>query len=154
MLIEEAIYKILKTATPVTDLVVGRIFAGKIPQQNHTWPALCYGPPSDGRREPVRTLQGGVTLVKQRIQVFSAAQTMGRASELDIAICTTLDEFSGTVVDELTSPEESIDIQAIYLVPPGEGIAHGHQWVDKTQLHEFLSEYDCHFIDPTRITES
>lgn len=155
MQIEEAIYKLLKTSGTVTDLVVGRIFAGVIPQENHTWPALCYRAPADtGRgREVIRVLEGGCTLVRQRIQIFSAGRTYGAASTLDQAVSSVLDEFRGTVVKDATSPEESIDIQGIFLAPRGNGLAHAYQYVDKTKLHEFISEFDCNFTDLTRISD-
>jgi hypothetical protein len=148
VLIEQVIYKLLKTNMDVTDLVAGRIFAGIVPQTIATFPLVMYKTPEDGGREVVRTIQGGCSLVRQRMRLFSAARTYGEAALLDAAVYGCLDEFFGTVINEQVSPPESIDIQGIFLAQP----AHAHQFVDKTQLHEFISEFDCHFIDPSRLS--
>lgn len=149
MLIEQAIYKLLKDDSGVTALVAGRIFAGIWKQEVSTYPGIVYRAPGDGRREIVRVLESGCSLVKQPIHVFSAAKSYGQAAILDSLICTALDEFRGNVADTSVSPPESIEIQGIFLTR----MAHAHQYQDRTQLHEFISEFDCHFIDPLRPTE-
>lgn len=147
MLIEQAVYKILKTDPGVTALVVGRIFAGVMPQQNQTFPAIVYRAPADSGRMNVYTLEGGIALVRQRIQVFSAGRTYGQAALVDAAVGDALDEYRGTVVNLEASPSESIDIQGIFTTL----VSHAHQYVDTTQLHEFITEFECHFIDPRRV---
>lgn len=154
MQIEDAVYQLLKTDAAVTAIVSGRIFQGVMPQEVHSYPGIVYRAPEDGGRAIIRTLEGGCTLVSQRIKVFSAAHKANQSGPLDIAVIKCLDEFSGTVTEPDTSPEESIEIQGIYLTQPDQGLAHAYQYVDKTKLHEFISEFDCYFIDPSRISES
>lgn len=148
MLIEQAIYKLLKDNSGVTALVAGRIFAGIWKQEVSNYPGVLYRAPADGRREIVRVLEGGCSLVMQPIHVFSAAKTYGQAATLDSLVCTALDEFRGTVTDTSVSPPGSIEIQRIFLTR----LAHAHQFTDRTQLHEFTSEFNCHFIDPLRLS--
>lgn len=149
MLIDQVIYKLLKADSGITALVAGRIFAGIWKQEVTTYPGIVYHAPADGRREVVRVLQSGCSLVKQPIHVFSAARSYGQAATLDARVNVVLDEFRGTVTDVTVSPPESIVVQGIFLTR----LAHAHQYDDKTQLHEFISEFDCHFIDPLRPTE-
>jgi hypothetical protein len=146
--IEQAIYQILKNDTGVTDFVDGRIFAGIWKQEVTTYPGIVYRPPADGGRREVRTLPGGCTLVEQRMQVFSAAKKYGPAAELDYAVTQALGEFRNTVTNTELSPEEALDIQGIYLDAP----AHGHSFEDKSQVHQFLSEFLCFYIDTTRLS--
>lgn len=148
MLIEQAIYKILKTTAGVTNLVVGRIFAGVMPQQNTTYPAIVYRTPPDGGRLMTEVLEGGCSLVRQRIHVFSAGRTYGQAALVDAAVGDALQEYHGTVYNTDASPQESIDIQSIFMTL----MSHAHQYVDKTELHEFVTEFECYFIDPRRLT--
>lgn len=143
--IEDAIYEILKADAGVTAIVSGRIFGGVIRETLKTFPVVLYR--SDGGRRPVRTLDGGCTLVEQRIHVFSAARGMADASDLDYAIHSALDEFSGTVSNG-GSPEQTIDIQGIF----SGDLSHEHDYVDTTELHQFVSEFNCNFIDPRRIS--
>jgi hypothetical protein len=150
--IEQALYKLLKTDAAVSGFVAGRIFAGVMPQQVETYPAIAYRAPAAGgrgagSRETFHTLPSGCTLVRQRLQVFSAAKTYGEAALLDEAVYTLLDEFRGTVIRDGSSPEESIDIQGVFLGDP----AHAYVFEDKTQLHQFVSEFAFNFIDPSRI---
>ena len=147
MLIEDAIYQILKANAAVTARVAGRFFSGVAPQTVHATPYIVYR--ADGH-EIVGTLEGGCELVRTRIEIFSAATTAGDAALTDAAVIKALHEFRGTVVKEDTSPEESIVVQGIYATPN----CHEHGYVDKTKLHEFFSEFDCHYTDPSRITES
>lgn len=142
--IEDAIYEILKADAGVIAVVSGRIFGGVIRETLKTFPVVMYK--SDGGRKPIRTLQGGCSLVSQRIRVFSAAPGLSVASDVDYAVHAALDEFRGTVGNG-ASPEETIEVQSIYSQP----LSHDHEYVDKTELHQFVSDFDCHFIDPRRI---
>lgn len=145
MTIEDAIYHILRNNSGVTALVSGRIFGGILGESIRTYPAICYRP--NPPRTVVRTLDGGCTLVLQHISVFSASRTFDAASDTDDAVRAALDEFRGTVSNG-ESPEETISIQNILMTP----VSHEHQYVDKTQLHEFETEFECHFLDPQRLT--
>lgn len=146
MLIEQAIYKILKADTGVTDQVVGRIFSGVAPQALTTYPVVVYRP--NGNRRIVALLDGGCTLVQQRIEILSGGRTFAEAALTDAAVGDALHEFHDTVVNLDASPQESIDVQGIFMDLP----AHEYVFDDKTQLHQFVTDFMCHFIDPRRIT--
>lgn len=144
MNIEQAIYQILKTDSGITARVAGRIFAGVAPQQVHDDEYLVYR--SAGDRRIVRTLEGGCALFSQRMHVFSTGKKYGRAATLDDLVILTLDEFRNTVTLPDTSPSETLFIESIFLTP----LSHEYQYVDKTERHEFISEFDCHYLDPSR----
>lgn len=146
MILEEGIYNILKANTALTALVAGRIFAGWVPQTVTTYPALRYF--SDGQKQFVDTLAGGVSLVGQRIVIQTAGRSYGDAAKADEAVIAALHEFSGTVSQSVASPAESIQIQRIFLDVP----AHSHDYTDDLQLHEFVSAFWCHFLEPRLVT--
>ena len=143
---------LLKLEPTVTALVAGRIFSGVLPQ-TVTFPAIAYRP--FGGRKVVRTLSGGIALVEEAYHVFSADKGLGHfgvATELDRAVNVALDEFSGTIVDtsSLLSPPDSMDVQIIY----SGDICHEYEYDDKLQLHQFVSEFRVHYLDPLRIPAS
>lgn len=146
MLIEEAIYRILKADSQVTGVVASKIFSG-VAKQSVTAPYLVYRAPAEGGRRITEVLEGGCALVQQDIDVFSVGTNYGAAATLDSHVENALHEYSGTVVNTDLSPSESIDIQRIFLNLP----AHGHQYVDDTKLHEFVSRFRCYFLDPLRL---
>lgn len=147
MNIEQAIYSLLKANTAITDEVEGRIFAGIWKQEVITYPGIVYRPPPEGGKDIVRVLESGCALVRQRMHVFSAAKRFGQAAELDNAVIGCLDEYRGTVISFEQSPAESIDIQAIFLTSP----AHSYMYDDRTKVHQFISVFECHYIDPQRV---
>ncbi len=92
MLIESALYQILKNDTAIAALVGERIFSGKLPQKRRdgaaydSYPAIVYKPPPLGGREVVRVLEGGCALISQPLHIFSVAHTnYGAAARLDAA---------------------------------------------------------------------
>lgn len=148
MLIESALYQILKNTTAITDLVSGRIFSGVLPKELKQFPSIVYRPPQRGGRRVVRTINGGCALVEQPIYIFSAAKTnYGEAARLDDAIFQVLDDFPRTdIVDPTTSPADHIRIEAIITTE----LSHSYAFVDDMQLHQFITEYLFHYVDPTR----
>lgn len=144
MNIEQAVYQILKTDAGIIALVSGRIFAGVAPQEVHDDQFLVYR--SAGDRRHVRTLEGGCALFTQRMHVFSAGRKYGQAAVLDDVVIQVLDEFRNTVTLPATSPPESIFIEGIFLTP----LAHEYDYIDSTQRHQFISEFECTFLDPVR----
>ncbi len=148
MLIETALYQLLKNSTTVMDLVGGRIFSGVLPKSLENFPAIVYRPPQRGGRRVVRTINANCALVEQPIYVFSAAKTnYGAAARLDDAIFQTLDDFPRTdVVDPTTSPADSIRVEAIITTE----LSHSYAFVDDIQIHQFITEYLFHYVDPQR----
>lgn len=147
MLIESALYHLLKADAAVMAIVQGRIFSGVLPNELAAFPALCYRPPQRGGRKVVRTINAGCALVEQPLYVFSAAKTnYGAAARLDDAIFHALDEFRGEVIDTTTSPAESIKIETIITTD----LSHSYAYVDDIRLHQFITEYLFHYIDPIR----
>lgn len=148
MLIESALYQILKGSTQVMSLVQGRIFSGLLPDGLKNFPALCYRPPQRGGRRVVRTINGGCALVEQPLYIFSASQVnYGEAARLDDAIFQALDDFPRTdVEDPTTSPVDSIRVEAIVTTD----LAHSYAYVDDMRLHQFITEYLFHYVDPIR----
>ena len=78
MLIEQAIYQILKNDAGVIALVGNRIFYGVL-DQIVNYPAIAYRPPAVGNRTLLRTLGGGCSLVSQRVHVYSASKGRGNS---------------------------------------------------------------------------
>lgn len=148
MLVESALYQLLKNDLDVMGIVHGRIFSGVLPNGLENFPALCYRPPQKGGRRVVRTLNTGCALVEQPLYIFSAAKTnYGEAARLDDAIFHLLDEFPRTdVSDPTTSPADSIRIEAILSTE----LAHSYAFVDDMRLHQFITEYLFHYVDPVR----
>lgn len=153
MLIEEAVYQLLSANAGVTALASGRIFAGVLPQDLQNYPAIAYRAPATGNRMNRRTIQvmeGGCSLVAQRIHVFSAAKgkrDYGPAAELDAAVCGALEDYQGTVSIPASSPLESIYVQGIFATT----LAHAYGFDDKTQTHNFVTEFEIHYTDPNRL---
>jgi hypothetical protein len=146
VLIEEAIYRILKGDSAVTAVVAGKVFSG-VAKQTATAPFVVYRAAPEGSRRIVEVLDGGCTLVQEDIDVFSVGRNYGEAAELDDSVEAALHEFTGTVVNDEASPSQSIGIQMILMGLP----AHAHQYVDDTKVHEFISRFRCHFLDPRRL---
>ncbi len=151
MLIEQAIYQILRNDAPIAALVGSRIVYGVL-DQIQTYPAIAYRPPAVGNRTLIRTLGGGCSLVSQRVHVYSASKGRGNAvaelaAELDAAVSKALDEYRGTVSDMTVSPVESIYIQAIFST----NLAHRYVYDDPQQVHNFLTEFEIHYTDPQRL---
>jgi len=147
MQIETALYQLLKGSPTVTDLVYGRIFSGVLPKTLTLFPAIVYRPPQRGGRRVVRTINGNCALVEQPIFVFSASKlNYGEASRLDEVIFHELDEFRGEVFDPTTSPLDSIQIEVVLTTE----LAHSYAYIDDVQLHQFITEYLFHYIDPIR----
>lgn len=147
MLVESALYQILKNSTTVMSLVQGRIFSGVLPDKLENFPALCYRPPQRGGRRVVRTINAGCALVEQPFYIFSAAKTnYGEAARLDDAIFHELDEFRGRVEDPTTSPIDSIKIEIVITTE----LSHSYAYVDDVRLHQFITEYLFHYVDPIR----
>ena len=151
MLVEQAIYQILKADAGVTALVSSRIVYGVL-DQIQTYPAIAYRPPAVGNRTVLRTMEGGCSLVSQRVHVYSAAKGRGNsvaivAAELDAAVHSALDEYRGTVFDITVSPIESIEIHAIFST----NLAHRYVYDDQVQVHNFLTEFEIHYTDPMRV---
>lgn len=151
MLVEQAVYQILKTDAAIIALVGSRIFYGVL-DQIVTYPAIAYRPPAAGNRTLIRTMQGGCSLVSQRVHVYSASKGRGnaiaqQAALLDAAVSKALDEYSGTIEDLTVSPSESITIQAIFST----GLAHRYVYDDPQQVHNFLTEFEIHYTDPQRL---
>lgn len=148
MLIESALYQILKADTTIMSIVQGRIFGGILPRQLEAFPALCYRPPQKGGRKVVRTINSGCALVQQPIYIFSASKVnYGEAARLDTAIFHALDEFPRQdIVDPTTSPVESIRIETIITTE----LSHSYAWVDDIKIHQFITEYLFHYVDPIR----
>jgi hypothetical protein len=147
--IEQAVYILLSSHAPITALVSTRIFPGVWDQKVTTSPGMVYRLPADGRRKLIKTLDGGVALVEQPVQIFTGSDRMSVASAVDLLVIGRLHEFSGTVNDATVSPVESISVQSIFAAD--DGPVHAYHWNDKTQRHEFLTEFVCHFLDPTRL---
>ncbi len=147
MLIEQAVYELLSNDGGIAAIASGRIFGGVLPQELKTYPAIAYRPPATGNRRVIRVMEGGCSLVAQRVHVFSAARRFSEASELDAAVFMALDEFFGTVDLPASSPMESIDIQAIFAT----NVAHAHQYDDRLQLHNYVTEFEIHYTDPNRL---
>lgn len=150
MLIEEAVYKLLSTDSGVIALVGGRIFSGVLPQDLEGYPAIAYRAPATGNRRVIQVMEGGCSLVSQRIHVFSAdkgKRKYGTAAELDAAVSIALNDYSGVVSIPATSPLESIDVQAIFQTT----LAHAYGFDDKTQTHNFVTEFEIHYTDPNLI---
>lgn len=143
MTIEDAIYQLLKNDAGVTAFVSGKIFCNHI-DQGVSYPAIMYKP--DGAMQYVDTLEGGVTLARQRILVFSGAYKAATAIAIDNAVIKKLFEFSGNVLMPGTSPEESIDIQGIFLGP----MAHDLEYDDLAKVHEALTVFIVDYLDPAR----
>lgn len=148
MQIETALYQILKASTEVMDIVQGRIFGGVLPDKLGAFPALCYRPPQKGGRRVVRTINAGCALIEQPLYIFSAAKAnYGEAARLDDAIFHVLDEFPRTdVEDPTTSPTDSIRIETVLSTE----LAHSYAYVDDIRLHQFITEYLFHYVDPIR----
>ena len=147
MLIETALYQLLKNSSDVTNIVSGRIFSGVLPMKLEQFPAIVYRPPQRGGRRVIRTINGGCALVEQPIHVFCAAKTnYGEAARLDDAIFHALDEFRGVVYDPTTSPMDSIKVEAVITTE----ISHSYAFIDDTKLHQFITEYLFHYVDPIR----
>lgn len=148
MLVESALYQLLKNDMDVMAIVKGRIFSGVLPNKLDTFPALCYRPPQRGGRRVVRTINAGCALVEQPLYIFSASKTnYGEAARLDDAIFHVLDELPRTdVQDPTTSPPDSIRIETIITTE----LAHSYAYVDDMRLHQFITEYLFHYIDPIR----
>jgi hypothetical protein len=144
--IETAVFQILKADPRVSAIVGGRIFAGKL-QQDVKFPAVLYRSPPEGGREVVRTLEGGCSLTKQIIHVFSSVKgNYGQAQRLDSVVIRSLDEYRGTVTDITASPPDSIEVLAIFMTR----LAHAYEYDDKLELHTFVTEFECHFLDPLK----
>jgi hypothetical protein len=148
MLIESALYQILKNSGTIANIVHGRIFSGVLPLKLDTFPAIVYRPSPRGGRKVVRTIDGGCALVEQPLYIFSAAKTnYGEAARLDDAIFHALDEYPRSVISDLSmSPPDSIRIEAVLTTD----LAHSYAYVDDTHLHQFITEYLFHYIDPIR----
>lgn len=148
MLVESALYQILKADTAVMAIVQGRIFSGVIPKKLDKFPALCYRPPQRGGRKVVRTINGGCALVEQPLYIFSASKTnYGEAARLDDAIFHALDEYEREdIIDPTTSPADSIRIEAVLTTE----LSHSYAFVDDIGLHQFITEYLFHYVDPIR----
>jgi len=148
MLIESALYQILKASTEVMNLVQGRIFSGVVPLKLENYPAIVYRPPQRGGRRVVRTINGGCALVEQPLYIFSTAKTnYGEAARLDNTIFQVLDDFPRTdVSDPTTSPADVIRVEAIITTD----LSHSYAYVDDVHLHQFITEYLFHYVDPIR----
>lgn len=148
MLIETALYQILKADATITSLVSGRIFSGVLPKELTDFPAIVYRPPQKGGRKVVRTINAGCALVEQPLYVFSASKVnYGAAARLDDAIFHVLDEFPRTdVLDPTTSPPDSIRVEAIISTE----LSHSYAFVDDMKIHQFITEYLFHYVDPIR----
>ncbi len=152
MLIESALYQILKNSVAITNLVSGRIFSGVLPKKLEQYPALVYRPPQRGGRRVVRTINGNCALVEQPLYIFSASKVnYGEAARLDDAIFQVLDEFPRTdIADPTTSPVESLRIETVITTD----LSHSYAFVDDIGLHQFITEYLFHYIDPTRLVRN
>lgn len=137
MQLEEAIYQILKNDAGVTAIVSGRIF-GLIVPQTVTYPLALYRSPAYGGMDRARVLEGGSCFVKEPIHMFSASKVKAEAARLDQAINTALDEYAGTIGD--------VEIEAIFSTR----LAHAYDYDDATQVHQFVTEFECHYLDPLR----
>lgn len=148
MLIETALYQLLKNSTAVMNIVQGRIFSGVAPKDLKAYPAVIYRPPQRGGRRVVRTINAGCALVEQPLYIFSSAKTnYGEAARLDDAIFQLLDDFPRTdVEDPTTSPVDSIRVEAIITTD----LSHSYAYVDDILLHQFITEYLFHYVDPQR----
>src|SRR5262245_46284162 len=148
MVIEDALYQILKNSVGVTTHVSGRIFSGVLPKKLQLFPAIVYRPPMRGGRKVVRTINPGCALIEQPILIFSASKlNYGEAARVDEAIFHALDEFPRTDVEDPTlSPPDSIRVETIIATE----LAHSYAFVDDVQLHQFVSEYLFHYVDPIR----
>lgn len=148
MNVETAVYRLLTQDSGVSGIVSSRVFGGVL-KQDVVYPAIAYRP--SGPRRVLRVMEGGCALFSQQMAVFSVTDDAHGAFKtsvlLDEAVFAALDEFSGTVSDG-GSPEDTLEIQAIF----SGHVAHEYQHRDLggKRLHEFLTEFDVHYIDPTR----
>lgn len=150
MLLEDAVYIILRDDAGVGAVAGNRLKGGVLPQTVEAYPFMVY---RGSGREPVRTLEGGVALVSMRFAIYSVAETYRDAALCRDAVLAALDEYSGTVTND-ESPAESIQIQAIF----SQGTDYrrddqGTQGKPGLNLHEFLTEFEAHYLDPDRITD-
>lgn len=144
MQLEEAVYQVLKNDAGIAAIVAGRIFAFIAPQ-TLTYPAVVYRPPADGQREVLRVLEGGNAYVKQVIHVFSSSTVKAEAARLDQAVNTALDEYDGVVVDPVT-PTSTLQIESIFST----SLSHAYIYDDVIQVHQFLTQFECHYLDPLK----
>lgn len=148
MLIESALYQILKRDSVIMSIVQGRIFSGVLPNKLDSFPALCYRPPQRGGRRVVRTINSGCALIEQPLYIFSASKTnYGEAARLDDAIFHVLDEFQREdVADVSMSPPDTIRVETVITTD----LSHSYAYVDDMRLHQFITEYLFHYVDPIR----
>jgi len=148
MQVESALYQLLKADATVMSIVQGRIFSGVLPNELKHFPALCYRPPQRGGRRVIRTLNTGCQLMEQPLYIFSAAKSnYGEAARLDEAIFHVLDELPRMdVSDPTTSPADSIRIETVLSTD----LAHSYAYVDDMRVHQFITEYLFHYVDPIR----
>jgi hypothetical protein len=147
--IERALYQLLKNDADLTTAVGGRIFAGTIPRSTtastQIYPLVVYAPTRAGH-DVTRIVSGGCPLVEQPVEIFSASRlSYDEAADLDDRIVHLLDEFSGTVTDPALN--ESLEIQAVFST----NYAHVYSYLETIQVHQFLTEFQFHYLDPLRV---
>jgi hypothetical protein len=108
MTAEEAIYIKLLATTPVTALVVGRVYPNYLPE-NASLAAIVYQRISGPR---IHNMSGTSGTASPRIQITSWGATYKKAKELSAAVRVALDGFSGTITQSTTS---SLKIQSCLL---------------------------------------
>ena len=106
MTAEEAIYTKLLATTPVTALVVSRVYPAYLPESANL-PAVVYQRISGPR---VQNMDGSGT-AHPRIQITSWGATYKKAKELSAAVRVALDGFKGTIA----SNSDSLVIQSCLL---------------------------------------
>lgn len=144
MIIEDVFYQLLKGDATLVAFRAGRLFLGAAKPEVEP-PYQVYRASSG--RQIIETLEGGVALTRQRMLVVSAAKKATDAADMDEATIHRLNEFSGVVTLPGTSPVESITVQGIFLAP----LAHDGDYDDRSGLHEYASEFVCHYLDPRRL---
>lgn len=136
MLVENALFKILKTNAALIALIQTRVYPGVLPQTVE-YPAIAYRRVG---KEKVKVLDPSGTLydlVKYRFRFFATskgADKYGEAKKLEKLIEFALD-FQGTVIDDTVSPVESYEIQGIFPETSFD------QYDDKTQTHQAVSDF-------------
>jgi hypothetical protein len=144
MLLELAIKQLLEDAPAVTAIAQFRIYPGIAPQ-SATHPLIGFRPPSSQNRKIIQSLDGGIALVRETIQIYSSSEGIGKYVEvatLDDQIFRALNEFAGTVTNTTLVPNESLVIQGIFATEQS------HVYIgydDRTQTHHFMSEFHVNY---------
>lgn len=137
--VEAALKILLSEDAGVSALVGNRIFVG-VPKQTVTYPAIVLRTRAE---VDDYTLEADFTS-HAVIRIWSddtGQPNYANAKAVDRAVRACLRGFSGTVFDS-ASPPTSLEIQVILRLQCV------YQYVDETQTHEWVSDYEIHATEP------